>query len=101
MATLYVTEFQYVGWQRDAVQLALAPPTVASNNVVIGAGSLQSNPFNAHTNLIRVHCDTVCSILIGANPTATAQQDARMAANQTEYFFVAPGHRIAVIATTP
>lgn len=99
MATLYVTEFAgpFVkfgvgGW------IAQQPP-VAEQTVVIGAGSLQSAAFNANTAMIRVHTDAICSIEVGTNPTATATT-ARMAANQTEYYGVGAGQKIAVITNT-
>ena len=76
---------------------AFTPP-IANNNVAIGAGA-SSNAFSANTKLIRVHSDAICSIVIGAAPTATTA-DARMAANQTEYYQVVPGHKISVITNT-
>lgn len=100
MAVLYVTEFQYIGRQGGSdVQLPLAPAQVFNNNVAIGAQA-QSNAFGSKTNLIRVHADAICSVAVGGtNPIATAA-DARFAANQTEYFFVIPGHKLSVISNT-
>jgi len=48
---------------------------------------------------VRLHADSVCSVLFGTNPTATTA-NARMAAGQTEYFGVAPGMKVSVIANT-
>jgi hypothetical protein len=97
MAKLYVTEFQAL-----AAHYAQAPqePCVADQTpVVIGAGSLQSAAFNAKTRLVRIHTDAICSIAFGENPTATANMQ-RLAAGQTEFRVVAPGHKIAVITNT-
>lgn len=99
MATLYVTEYAASGMQRGSLSVAFGVPVVRSNNVTIGGGSAQSAAFNGNTTLIRVHTDAICSILIGASPTAAAT-DARMAADQTEYFAVAAGQKIAVITNT-
>lgn len=99
MATLYVTEFQYIASMGGYVQAAQAPP-VATNNVAIGGASVQSAAFNANTKLIRVHADSTCSIEIGGtNPTATTSS-MRMAAGTTEYFGVVSGAKLAVIANT-
>ena len=64
--------------------------------LAIGPASAQSGSFNPATNFIRAHTDATCSIAVGANPIAAAGS-ARMAANQTEYFQVRPGDKIAVI----
>lgn len=74
-------------------------PALSTDQVVIGAGSLQSAPFPDNCALIRVHAAVTCRIAIGADPTAAATSP-RMAAGQTEFFGVMPGHRIAVITST-
>ncbi len=98
MATLYVTEFSAQHTDQGRPVPVAYCPLITNNNVAIGGGSVQSNPFSAQTNLIRVHADAICSIRIGLNPSASAA-DARMAQNQTEYFgFEAgKGFQIAVI----
>lgn len=69
-----------------------------NNNVAIGVAA-QSAVFAANTRLIRVHADAICSVLLGSNPSATVSTaDARMAANQTEYYQVNPGDKIGVIS---
>lgn len=94
MATLYVTEFA-----DDDINSAKEPP-LQEQTVAIGGGSVQcSNAFTNTTRLIRVHTDAICSIAIGLNPTATTAKR-RMAANQTEYFSVEAGFKIAVISNT-
>lgn len=99
MAVLYVTEYATAAVdQGRAVPVGYGPPVV-NQTVAIGGASVQSAAFNANTRLIRVHSDAICSILVGSNPTATTST-ARMAANQTEYFGVAPTHKIAVITNT-
>lgn len=95
MAVLFVTEY---GLGSGGTPVPREPPIVRQV-VVIGAGSLQSKPFNAATLLIRVHPDTICSIAIDTNPTASLLTE-RMAADQTEWRQVTPGQQIAVIANT-
>ena len=99
MAVLFIAEFAGLYAKNDQTgQMGICPP-LAQQTVVIGAGSLASSAFNAATNCIRVHTDAICSIAIGTNPTATAVQ-MRLAANQTEYFGVAAGDKLAVITNT-
>jgi len=99
MAKLYVTEFRNVGAATEMFLLPLAPPVVDQTPVAIGVGSVQSAAFNAGTRFVRLHADAICSIAFGADPTATAN-NARLAANQTEYFAVSPDHKVAVITNT-
>jgi len=93
MAVLFVTEYA------DIRGNAAFEPRTTDQTVAIGAGSLQSNAFNVNTRFIRVHTDAICSIDVGVNPTATAVKS-RLAAGQTEYFYVYPAHKIAVITNT-
>lgn len=102
MATVYVTEFAGVARTQfggSFTQVALCAE-LANQTVAIGGSSAQSAAFNPSTTLIRVHTDAICSVKVGgASPTATAA-NARMAANQTEYFGVTPGDKLAVITNT-
>lgn len=99
MAVLYISEFaNMAGVGSRPVNVAPMPPLV-EQTVAIGAGSVQSNAFSATTQIIRVCADAVCSIVIGANPTATATT-MRLAANVPEYFAVQPGQKLAVITNT-
>jgi hypothetical protein len=104
MATLYITEFQRLAnisqYQGNVFLQVPENPEVANQTVAIGGGSLQSAAFNTLTRFVRVHADAICSVAVGGtNPVATATQR-RMAANQTEYFGVAAGDKLAVITNT-
>jgi hypothetical protein len=100
MPTLYITEFSESGLAQVPNRAPMAPlPAVASQAVTISGTSAQSSAFNSATRAIRIHTDAICSVLVGANPTA-ATTSPRMAADQTEYFSVQPGDRIAVISNT-
>jgi hypothetical protein len=102
MATLYVSEYRQIGQVPSANSYvpatAQAPqePSVADQVVSISGSSTQSAVFGGYTQMIRVHTDAICSIVIGDNPIA-ASTNKRLAANQTEYFGVSPGQKIAVI----
>lgn len=100
MATLYVTEFTHPFTTRSAGMPMVRGPKTAQNNVTIDVTSGRSAAFAATTGIIRVHADAICSIEVGgAAPTATSASS-RMAAGQTEYFYVTPGHKLAVITNT-
>lgn len=97
MAKLYITEFGGAGY--NGFPAALAPQLVDQTPVAIGGSSTQSAAFDAATTIVRLHTDAICSISFGTNPTASANT-MRMAANQTEYFQVKFGHKVAVITNT-
>ena len=99
MATLYVSEFQYM---QNADDIGGVPqiakfPAVASQTVAIGSNSVQSESFDALTRFVRVTTDATCHIAVSADPTATTSS-MRLGADSVEYFGVARGHKIAVIA---
>src|ERR1700755_1169177 len=99
MATLYVSEYIAISNTGVALQGVMTPlsktPTPAAQEpsvdqtIGISGSSTQSTTFSDTTTFIRVHTDSICSIAVGLNPTATTQNK-RMGANQTEYFGVYP-----------
>jgi hypothetical protein len=100
VATLYITEFEGRTQAHNGnASEALPLPPVAQQTVAIGAGSVLSGALGASTRYVRVIADAVCSIDVGAAPTATAAK-MRLAANVPEVFSVTPGHKIAVITNT-
>lgn len=102
MAKLYISEYKAMAKiqsSKEDIAAPNEPALVVQTPVVIGAGSLQSAAFNEETRFVRIHTDAICSVKFGANPTATADE-ARLAANATEYFGVVPGQKIAVITNT-
>lgn len=74
-------------------------PALATQSIAITGGSTQSAVFGDNVTLVRLHTDVACRIAFGANPTASASSP-RMAAGQTEFFGVRPGHRVAVVSST-
>ena len=100
MAVLYISEYTELPTALYAGYRTMSPePPVTEQTVSIGGGSTASNPFNGSTHFVRLHCDTICSVAFGPNPTATTINK-RLATNQTEYFSVNPGDSVAVIANT-
>lgn len=99
MAWLSVWEFSEVV-SRGGVLIGKTPGVLSQNPVPIGGSSAQSAPFNQATSYVRLNCDTACCIMFGTNPVAIQPGVNRMATNQTEYFGVNPGDRVAVILTT-
>ena len=103
MSTLYIAEYRLLASVPSATNYAPQPaqapqePPLVEQTLPISGSSTASAPFNGFTALIRVQCDATCSVLVGTSPSATTVNK-RMAANQTEFFGVAPGQQIAVIS---
>lgn len=95
MATLYISEFG----QHNLNTIRLKQPAITDQTVAIGAGSAQSNAFSNNTYSVVLSTDAICSVLFGANPTATAAK-LRLPAGFTGVFDVTPGHKVAVITNT-
>lgn len=96
MATLYISEFYLTA---DAGEQVARQPALTNQTVAITGGHLESSAFTGDTKLVRLQPDAICSVSIGASPAA-ATTSMRMAADQTEYFEVTPGHKVSVISNT-
>ena len=104
MPTLYITEYATPRNVRGSSLGLMEDQPIAEQTVAIGGASAQSANLNAKTRFVRLHADAICSVAVGANPTATATTR-RMAAGQTERFAVRPeavaaGLKIAAITNT-
>ena len=99
MAKIYITEHKNPTFLLGAPLPVLMHPPLASQTVVNTGATTQSSAFNTDTKIVCIHTDSVCSIEFGANPTATTSSR-RLAANSTEFFEVAQGHKVAVILNT-
>lgn len=104
MTKLYVSEYSdqpaasYTGL---GLQIVKDPALVEQVPVAIGASAAASAPFSARTRIVRLHADSVCSIVIGpAATTVATANNQRMAANQTEYKMVDGGYIVSVITNT-
>lgn len=97
---LYVTEYVSVGVAQvggGVAQVPQEPPLVDQTPVDYSGGHAESAAFNAATTLVRIHTDSICSVVFGKAPVATTG-NARMAANQTEYRAVIKGQAFKVSA---
>ena len=99
MPTLYISEYAVLGSTQSGALPVAPDPALAGQTVAIGGTSAVSQPFSGQTRYVRLHSDAICSRLFGKSPTATAASP-RMAVDQTEYFAVNPGDRVAVITNT-
>ena len=89
---VYISEYMEVG-------IVVQEPALVEQTVSVGGASVQSAPFGAATDIVRIHASAACHIRFGADPTASTSVK-RMGADQTEYFAVTPGHKVAVIASS-
>ncbi len=92
MAKLYITEYS---GQKDGLPNGLP----LAEQAITFSTSTQSAALQTGTKFVRVHTDSLCSIAMGLNPTATTSTQ-RMIAGQTEYFGVAGGIKIAAVTNT-
>jgi len=99
MSKLYVTEYMDMGVAAGFIPIAKEPALVEQAPIAISGTHAESAAFGPNTRFIRVHTDVICSIVFGDAPVATTSHK-RLAANQTEYFGVAPQQKLSVIANT-
>jgi len=73
-----------------------------TQNLAIGAASVQGTAFAATTTHIRIVATSACWVAFGANPTAAASGAGciYVPALTPEYFFVDVSERVAVIQAT-
>lgn len=102
MAFLYVAEFSELPISDNGTPLVGMTPAIAEQKLAVGVGSVASSAFNPLTRFVRLHTDAICSVAFAAaGATATAAvTNARLAANQTEYFGVQGTGTVAVITNT-
>lgn len=106
MANVSITEFQGLGYVESGTdgmsfKLAAQAPfftdsTVTQQPLMATAGT--SAAFSQYTRMIRVHTDAPIKVSVGSAPGATANSP-RLAANQTEYWTVKPGDKLAWITS--
>lgn len=101
MAVLYLTELNAIGGGGNHPISGAQWPAVFEQVVNITGSSVQSAVVHPNTTLLRINVDAPCSIAIGTNPTATTV-NARLAANQTEYFSIPPNssYMVAVVSNS-
>lgn len=99
-ATLYIAEFSQETPLISGMQAAQTPANVLQTVAVSGT-SAQSAAFSGQTRLIRVFADAAMCLLIGGSSPVATSTSMPLAANQTEYFLVVPGSKLAAITCTP
>lgn len=102
MATLYVTEFGNMAVNAPISADVGGVPQIArvpaiAEQVVSFTTAAQSSAFNANTRFVRVYASDACHLAFSDNPTATTSS-MPMAAASAEYFAVAPGQKLSVVA---
>lgn len=99
MATLYIAEFSSIASVGSTAPQIVALPPLAEQAVAIGAVTA-SNPFSGGTRVIRLNADSACSIKVGPAGTTAATTNTRLSPNVPEYFGVAAGNILSVIANS-
>lgn len=99
MARVTIREYEHITLAAGGGVAVAKEPAVARQTLTPTGASTQSVGFNTRTRFIRVHTDSIIAFDVGSVPVAIDTGD-RMAANQTEYFGVDAGHKIAVIIST-
>lgn len=97
MAKVYIGEVEFMGaGGYDQAPIARLPFLV-DQVIDFTSGATPSAAFSSATTYIRIWSDTQCCITYGATPVATTTKTP-MSAFAPEYFGVAPGSKISVIA---
>lgn len=100
MAKLHIREYREAGaggeHRNVGIPVGREKGAFSQATIEIGAASLPSEAFASTTRLIRVHVKAACYVEVGASPVAT-DGSMPMAANQTEYWSVEPGDKLAVL----
>jgi hypothetical protein len=91
---VWITEFATARVEA-AAPFAQLPSMVKQPVLDIAAGRVASLPFSASTRYIRIVCEVQCAI---SATTAAATSDVLLPALRPEYFGVAAGRTISVIA---
>jgi hypothetical protein len=97
MAVLSIREYEHLPHLSNGGLPVGKEPALASQTVAIGGASVASAAFTQRTKFIRVWVDLACSLEFGDAPEAVAGS-CNLSAQQTEYFGVEPGTKVAVIA---
>ena len=75
--TIFLSEFTTMPITDNVIPQMAMTPSIADQQIAIGASSTASNPFNVKTRYIHVSASSPCSIAFsspagsGATPTAT------------------------------
>ena len=96
MAKLYIAEYATISClPTHTGQVPFEPPIIEQVLDFTG-GAVTSQPFQQYTRLLRLHCDAICSLIIGPSPQIATTMNGRWAANQTEFRGVPEGRGFVV-----
>lgn len=87
---MYISEYSDIGRMNGVISVG-AEPCIDQAPVTFTATHGESAAFKNTTLMVRVHVDGIASIVFGTSPVAVANTNKRLAANQTEYFWLSPG----------
>ena len=91
MASLYITEYDRLARDQDGNTLQVGQEPARATQKVTYTTSAQSSALNPLTTFVRLKADADFHMVVGANPTATAN-DPQYEANVEYYIGVRPGH---------
>lgn len=96
MANAYITE--YAGLARDVFNYHVAAGTepAVDEQKVTFTTTTASSAFNEQTRFVMIHVDAIAHLAFGDDPTATTGAH-RMAANETRFYGVNPGQKVAFV----
>lgn len=102
MSILYLTEVSEIAFDAQGNPI-MAPdmPGLAEQSIAIGGVSVPSAAFSTATRYILLHTDVNCCLGFAtapAVPTALVGYH-RMAQNETRFYGVNPGDKVAVISS--
>jgi hypothetical protein len=101
MTIMYVSEYAESGLLPGGMTLG-QEPCLDQAPVSYAGGATQSAAFKNNTRMVRIHVDSIASILFGINPTAITNSNKRLAASTTEYFLVplGLGYKVSAVTST-
>jgi len=97
MSNLYITEYARCTIDALTDLPCGEEPAITTQKVSFSGTAGTSAAFNAETRFVRIHSDSVASIIFGTSPTATTSHP-RIAAGVSEYFGVPAGKSYKVSA---
>jgi hypothetical protein len=102
MAKLYITEYQILAPIEGSTALIPKETPAAEQVVDFTAGATASAAFNKATTFVRIHTDSICSVLFGTAPVASATANQRLTAGTTQWHGVPPNgsYKVSAIVNT-
>lgn len=96
MSEAYITEYPELQQDTLGRDMLVGKGRGLQNRATFTGTPGLSTTFAADMHIIRLHVNAACHIAFGTAPVATTN-DAKLAANQTEFFSIIPGDKISLI----